>query len=295
VSELASSGDERAAFLEAIEESLRPLMRIVLAYGVSYMDLLEVVRGLYISALRDRLQDQGRPVTVARLGLMAGVNRGEVEKIFQYREQRRQLRSRNTQKIDELSLLLGKWHDDPKFSTPYGAPLDLSLQPERGFRTFDELIAAANPTLDRETVIDELVANGCIEVHDNRFVRCTNRAFVATGADVSRIARLGRYVGALNSTFAHNLLRDPSEPSYFERTTLSDFPLSVAARDEVLARLREDGRDFVDGLDRWIAGKESEFADKNGRHYGVTVFFYEDRGSSEVQGRVESVGLAGNA
>ena len=53
--------DERSALLEAIEESLRPLMRAVFAYGVSYQDLVEVIRALYIFALRERNEFEGRP------------------------------------------------------------------------------------------------------------------------------------------------------------------------------------------------------------------------------------------
>ena len=67
--------DERTVFLEAIEESLRPLMRAALSYGVSYQDLVEVVRALYIFEMRERQQTQGRPTSETRLGLMTGVTR----------------------------------------------------------------------------------------------------------------------------------------------------------------------------------------------------------------------------
>ena len=55
--------DERTALLEAIEESLRPLMRAAFAYGVSYQDLVEVVRALYIFALRERNESKVGPLT----------------------------------------------------------------------------------------------------------------------------------------------------------------------------------------------------------------------------------------
>ena len=42
------SEEERAVFLDALEESLRPLMRVVFRYGVTYQELLEVMRALYI-------------------------------------------------------------------------------------------------------------------------------------------------------------------------------------------------------------------------------------------------------
>ena len=225
---------ERTALLESIEELLQPLMRSVLKFGLSHADLVEVVRGLYISAVRDQLVEQCRPITVARLALMAGVTRGEAENIIENKKRRRLARVENTSRVDLLSLLLTIWHDDSRFSTPYGAPLDLSLSPERSFKTFDELLAASTIGLDREAVLDELVAAGCIEIHEDKFVRCLNRTFIPTGVDVSGISHLGRFVGALNATIAHNLLRTSEQPSYFERIFVSDSLVSLEYRDQFL-------------------------------------------------------------
>jgi len=270
---------ERTALLESIEELLRPLMRTVLNFGLNQADLVDVVRGLYISAIRDQLVEQGRPVTVARLALMAGVTRGEAENIGENRKRRRMDRVENTTRVDQLVRLLTLWHDDNRFSTPYGAPLDLSLAPERAFKTFDALIAASSIELDREAVLDELVAAGCIEIHEDKFVRCVNRAFIPTGVDVSRISRLGRFVGALNSTFAHNLLRTSEEPSYFERVFVSESLVDQAYRDQLLGYLRDEGQQFLDKLCRWSNEKEELLKDGNGRRYGVGLYFYEENKS----------------
>jgi hypothetical protein len=281
---------ERTALLESIEELLQPLMRSVLKFGLSHADLIAVVRGLYITAVRDQLVEQCRPVTVARLALMAGVTRGEAERIIENKKSRRLARLDNTNRVDRLSLLLTIWHDDSRFSTPYGAPLDLSLAPERSFKTFDELLAASTIGLDRETVLDELVAAGCIEIHEDKFVRCLNRTFIPTGVDVSRISRLGRFVGALNATFAHNLLRTSEEPSYFERIFVSDSLVSLEYRDQLLGFLREEGPVFLDKLCRWSIEREEPYSDSNGKRYGVGVYFYEDTKSEVASGAKSEAG-----
>ena len=268
--------DERTALLEAIEESLRPLMRAAFAYGVSYQDLVEVVRALYIFALRERNETQGRPADPTRLGLMAGVTRREVVKLITDREEREQQRALAAKRFDQLTQLLGKWHDDSRFSTPYGAPLDLSLQPEGSFRLFDDLIEASGTELDRDTAIDALRATGCVELHVGKFVRCTSRSFLPAGKDLSRITRLGRVGGALHSNFVYNLLRGPDEPGYFERTMVADFPLSEMGRNLMLANLGVDTEEFIEGMDKWVSTKAIDYMDDLGRRYGVTAFFFED-------------------
>jgi hypothetical protein len=80
----------------------------------------------------------------------------------------------------------------------------------------------------------------------------------------------------MHSTYAHNLLRDPTEPSFFERTMVSDFRLSQQGRNSMLGQLKQDGEEFVDGLDRWVSSKEADFQVADGRRYGVTAFFFED-------------------
>lgn len=268
--------DERTALLEAIEESLRPLMRAAFAYGVTYQDLVEVVRALYIFAQRERNQSQGRPTDATRLGLMAGVTRGEVVKLVTEREERELQRAEAAKRFDQLTQLLGKWHDDPRFSTPYGAPLDLSLQPEGAFRLFDDLLEASGTELDRDTAISALRATGCVEIHAGKFVRCTSRSFLPAGKDLSRITRIGRVSGALNSTFVHNLLRARDQSPYFERTMVADFPLSEKGRDLMLANLGVDAEDFIEGMDKWVSTRAVDYMDTNGRRYGVTAFFFED-------------------
>jgi hypothetical protein len=285
---------ERAALLESIEELLRPLLRPALRFGVTQSDLVEVIRGLYISAVKDQLTQQNRPVTVARLALVSGVTRGEAANIIDNKRRRSLAASDTSSRVDRLSILLSVWHDDSRFSTPYGAPLDLSLAPEGNRKTFDELLAAAALDIDREAVLDELVAAGNIEIHDNKFVRCLNRTFIPSGVDVSGISRVGRFVGALNSTFMHNLFRDPSEPSFFERIFVTDQLVGTDYRDQLLRFLREDGQNFVDKLARWSVEKEESDRDNHGKRYGVGMYFYEEgmaatqRNNDEFEGIVES-------
>jgi len=287
---------ERAALLESIEELLRPLMRSVLKFGLSHGDLVDAVRGLYIGAVREQFVEQSRPVTVARLALMAGVTRGEAENIIENRKLRRLARVENTTRVSQLVRLLTLWHEDNRFSTPYGAPLDLSLAPERAFKTFDDLLAATSDAdLDRESVLDDLVAAGCVEIHENKFVRCVNRAFIPTGVDVYRISRLGRFVGALNSTFAHNLFRTSEEPSYFERVFLSEFLVNQEYRDQLLGYLRDEGQQFLDKLSRWSSEKEEPLKDPNGKRYGVGLYFYEETKASAAAHESPTAELAGLA
>jgi hypothetical protein len=207
---------------------------------------------------------------------MTGLPRAEVEKFRARRSQKRELRSLSTQKLHLFAGLLATWHDDSRFSTPYGAPLDLSLQPERGFKTFAEIVEAAGPGSNPSLILDELLAAGCVEVHAEKFVRCINRAYIPTGIDVSRIVRLGQAVGAMIATMVHNLLRQSGEPSYFERALMTGGKVKREFREVALKYLNTTFQEVFEQMDRWWESKEEEFIDPSGSRYGFQVFFYQE-------------------
>jgi hypothetical protein len=270
-------GIEGGAFLDAIEALLRPLMPVVFGYGVTAQDIGEIFRTLYLETLAGKLKEQGLPATASRLALMAGLSRGEVEALLSRRSAKRILRARSSRKLDELSKVLATWHDDSRFSTPYGAPLDLSLNPERGFRTFAELIEAAGATSDGTLVLDELLAASCVEVHVDKFVRCVGRVFIPAGVDTFQIARMGRYVGAFTDNFVHNLLRSADEPSYYEVAVLTSHPVKREFRESILKYLRDRIQPALEELDRWLESQGGEHVDPNGVRFGVETFFFEER------------------
>ena len=285
-------GVEGGAFLDAIEALLRPLMPIVFSYGVTAQDIGEIFRTLYLETLAEKLKEQGLPATAARLGLMAGLSRGEVDALLSRRAAKRLLRARSSRKLDELAKVLATWHDDSRFSTPYGAPLDLSLRPERGFRSFNELIDAAGATSDSTLILDELLAASCVEVHVEKFVRCVSRVFIPAGVDTFQIARMGRYVGALINNFVHNLLRKADEPSYYEVAALTSGPVKREFREVVIKYVHARLQPVLEELDRWLESQGAENADPNGARFGVGAFFFEERqGEGEMEGK--EIAIAG--
>jgi hypothetical protein len=218
---------------------------------------------------------------------MAGLNRGEVIKLSEKKQERDRLRALRASRLDQVSAVLAVWHDDPRFNTPYGAPLDLSLAPEGGFQTIDELFKVACPNVPRDLILDDLITAGCVEIHAGRFVRCTTRAFMPGSADVSGIARVGRYGGAMNATFAHNLMRQPDEASFFERTVLTEGLVTQAFREEALAYLRANGQEFLENCDRWITEREAEHQSVKGKRFGFSLFYYEEDAATALRTQLQ--------
>jgi hypothetical protein len=283
--------EQRAALVDAVEASLRPLMPLFLNYGVTHHDLTEMLARVFVTAIGEQLKKEGRPTTVARLALSTGINRSRVEKIIADRDAAAGRRALATQNTSALALVLATWHDDPRFSTPYGVPLDLEFAPAEGRRSFVDLVSASGPGLDPDVALDQLIAAGCVEVHEQGFLRCTDRAYIPAGIDKSQIVRLGQRAAALARTFTHNLLNEDHSDPLFERQVDTDYPVSDEGRHVIQKYLETEAQGFLVSLDQWLAGRHDQLRSDNGKRFGISMFAYEiDGEQAEPLPRAQSAG-----
>lgn len=267
--------EQRSALIDAVEASLRPLMPLFLNYGVTHHDLTEMLARVFVTAIEEQLKKEGRPTTVARLALSTGINRSRVEKIISDRDAAAARRALATRSNSALAVVLATWHDDPRFSTPYGLPLDLEFAPAEGRRSFVDLVSAAGPDLDPDVALDQLIAAGCVEVHEQGFLRCTDRAYIPAGIDKSQIVRLGQRAAALARTFTHNLLNEDHSDPLFERQVDTDYPVSADGRRVIQKYLESEAQAFLVSLDQWLSGQHDQLRSDDGKRFGISMFAYE--------------------
>jgi hypothetical protein len=281
-----TTDEQGAAVIDAIEAVLRPLMPLFRNFGATHHDLSQMLARLFVYDTAEILQKEGRPTTVGRLALMTGLTRGEAEKHLAERRIAIKRRSLKASALMTPAAVLTAWNTDARFSTPYGVALDLSLNPSGRQRTFADLVMASAPDTDPDSVLDQLLAAGCVEVHEQDFVRCTNRAYIPAGVSVERITRMGSALGALAATLTHNLLEE-SAVQYVERAVQTDFPVSNDGRRAIREWLVVDGTRFLETLDAWMTSSKAELEASTGQRVGVEFFMYdapmEGSASTEIQ------------
>jgi hypothetical protein len=281
---------EKEAVLNVFATLVRPLMRVAFEYGISAGEISGVLRRTYIQALEARLQDQNRPTTDARLAAVAGLARSDVSALRDALRAGAPHSLRNTVSLDQITALLTAWHTHSNFSGAYGLAMDLDLKAVPGSprKTFKELVEIACPGVDEEALLDELVAARSIEVIDGNTARCLSRAYVPQTADVTRIDRMGRFLSLVTQSFVYNLLRNEAEPAYFERTVVSDDPLSEVGRDNLIALAKERGQELLAELDTALTHMSPAEKNPTGKKYGVGLYFFEDSSNEPLDQREEN-------
>jgi hypothetical protein len=259
---------------------------VALERGISVREISDSVRRAYVQVLEGRMAGQDRQLSDARLALVAGLTRSEVQ-LFRDPKRKTGASPGSVNAFQQVAKLLTVWHTHPKFSGAYGLALDLDLAAakEPSSRTFSELVEIAVPGTDRDVLLDELIATNSAEIIDQNTLRCRARAAVRVSSHnedaTPLIDRAAKCLEAAASSFAHNLLRESGEKSYFERMVISNHPLSLRSRDELAAIAQNRGDSYVTELDSWIAKNTEPDESGAGRRYGVGVYFFEESQPAE--------------
>lgn len=292
---------ERQAFEQLLERTLAPLMPIAISYGMNANDLALGIRAVYLREMEARLQNErGHAISDARLALVAGLTRREVERARRGSSGKSSSRSESADQLTRIAVVLSAWHTNPRFSGAYGVPLDLDLNRGDGppNRSIADLIETACAELPQAVTLDELVAQGVVELVGGTLVRCKARAAVSrskagTGKE-GLLAQYGRFLATAAGTVAHNIAVENSSDAYFDRLLTSDGPLSDRTRKLFHARAMASTDAFLTELDTWLSKDTDEPTEGSGRLFGVGVFFFEEN-RGEVTASANGDALEQNA
>lgn len=273
-----SGTKEREAVLRVFVAMFRPLMRVALHYGIGAAEIASAVKRTYLEELEKRLTSQNLPLTDSRIAITAGLARSDVSALREAARQGAPHGAGYGEIQERIGSVLTQWNSHELFSGAYGTPLDLDLKQRPGSARplFTDLVDVACKGADADTLLQALVAAGSVEIVDDLFVRHVSRTYLTTSPDVTRIEQVGRFSAAVASTFAYNLLRAESEPSYFERAVLADESLSEKGRDGFLTLVATKGTELLEELDTAVARLAEADRNSSGRRYGAGIYFFED-------------------
>jgi len=170
------------ALVRALRQVLQPLVRLMLARGVTYPYLCELLKALFVDvAEKDFRIDQKAP-TDSRVSLVSGVHRKEVSRL------RQELACDEPTAPSVVSLgaqLVAVWLGSAQYLDEAGRPRPLArFASDGGELSFEALVAGVNSDIRPRVVLDEWLRLGVVQVDEERLVRLNVDAFVpAEGFD----------------------------------------------------------------------------------------------------------------
>ncbi len=177
---------------------LRPLIRMLINFGIPLSDFVETIKRVYVDVAREQLESVGKRVTDSSISVMTGVHRTDVKRIEEEN-------SGGRPPVVQPSLLesvIRVWSGDTRFITRAGKPRNLKRRrvggktsSKTGVRTksgetptFEDLIEEVTKGVPPKALLDEWVRLGAVGINARGDV-CYDKPDFVAGQEVQQLTR----------------------------------------------------------------------------------------------------------
>ncbi|MEQ1515534.1 MAG: DUF6502 family protein [Usitatibacteraceae bacterium] len=200
--------------LDTLVRVLVPLVRLMIAKGVTFQMASEVLKRVYVKTAQEHFADDDA-TTGTRLSLLTGLNRKEI----------RRLTSDETEKqpAEMISYAMAThttWRTARRWRDRDGRPKSLPRHTVGRQSSFDDLVRSITTDHRPSAVLEELVRLGHVTEDEDGNVRLTDPEFMSLRNFSDRLVLLGDNLEDHANAAVLNVLEP--EPRFLERSVFSD-------------------------------------------------------------------------
>lgn len=218
----------------AIRRILRPLVKFMIAQGITFPALSQLLKALFVEVAVTEFPLEERRHTDSRVSMLTGIHRAEIKR----------LTSEDRGTIDEapptVSLgaqLVARWISDRDYLDRHGNPKPLARHASDGGElSFEALVASIRTDIRSRPLLDEWLRLGVVEIDEHDRVHLKAKAFVPTKGFAEKAFYFSQNLHDHVAVNVANML--DSDASMLERSVYYNrlTPASV----ETLAKLSAD-------------------------------------------------------
>ncbi len=266
-------GSPTGALAGAVLVLLRPLVRLLLRYGIPYGAFADLAKRVYVDIAGEEFTIPGRKQTVSRISVITGLSRKEVRRILAMEAPDN---AEELQRYNRAARVISGWVRDRRFLDGAGRPAALPL--EKPSPSFSDLVREHSGDVPARAVLDELERVGAVEQLRDGRIRLRSRAYVPQAGEADKLAILGTDVADLISCIDHNLTCSPDE-AFFQRKVAYD-NLPREAMGELRRVAAERAQQLLEDLDRWMSARDRDTnpgtTGSGRKRASVGVYYYEE-------------------
>lgn len=241
--------------LSACRHLMAPIVGILLRNGVTYKELANLCKQLYVQVAIKEFGIRGRDTNLSRIAILTGIDRKEAARIKE--ELRNDDESDASQQgQDRMSRVLSGWHQDPDFISAEGVPLVIPFDGE--MPSFTLLAKRYGGDMPAVTLLKEFKRCEVVVADDAGNLKPVKRYYIPSQSDPGALLRAGSVINDLGSTLYHNLYKaepQKNKPLHFERRATN---IQMSAEDAHAFRLfvEQEGQAFLEKVDAWLTAHE---------------------------------------
>ena len=259
------------ALLAALRKLLRPLVRLLIHFQVSYPQLAELLKSVYVDVAERDFPVKPSQQTDSRISLLTGIHRKDVRKF------------RNVAFHEVIphnpsvgAKLVATWLEKQPFCKQPGQPAPLFLKERMGQPSFEALVnQVSKQDLRPRAVLSEWLQNGIITVDGTEKVCLTQEAYIPQKNIDEKCYFFARNIADHISSSAHNLRNE--ESLFFDRHVFYN-NLSEESLKKLEGLIEEQGMELLKSLNR--EAKQLQLSDRQkagaSHRFNVGIFYYEE-------------------
>lgn len=263
-----------AALAAALRRLLRPLVKLMLAHGITLPFTVELLKRLFVEVADTNFRIEGKAQTDSRVSLLSGVHRKDVRRLRHEPSQPGE--ATMPAAVSLGAQLVAAWVSNPPFVDQHDRPRPLPrLASEGGEVSFEALVAGISTDIRARAVLDEMLRLGVVYL-DERFRVCLNtEGFVPQKGYAEKAYYLGHNVHDHLAAAAANL--ESTKSPFLERSVHYD-ALSAESINELAALAATLGTQTLKNVNRKAAELERKDAHSREPRQRMTlgVYFYSE-------------------
>ncbi len=254
----------------AIEKLLRPLIRLMLAYQITYPQLIVMLKSIYVDVAEKDFKAGNKRQSDSRINLLTGVHRKDVKRLRSEEQQ-----SPNSPQSASIGAqIIGHWLGNPDYLDANGEPRALSIKPEStALSEFDQLVeSVCKGDIRPRVIIDEWLRLGVASIADNRISLHTG-AFTPDKGFEEKAFFFGKNLQDHIAAGEHNLLGN--KPAFFDRSVYYD-GLSADSLTQLAALADELGMKALTDMNKAALAHQAADRSKPDANYRINfgIFNY---------------------
>jgi hypothetical protein len=271
-----SPNEPSKAIIRAISRLLRPLIRLLIAQGITFPTLSNMLKALYVEAADKHFRVDRKRQTDSRISLITGVHRKDVKRLRSEADA-----SDMTPAAPSIGAqMIGLWLGNRVYLDDQGRPKPLPRsEPHGGGVSFEGLVESISKDLRPRTVLDEWLRLGLVSIDQDNVVTLNSDAFVPN-QDFDQMAHyFGRNTHDHIAAAVHNLSGDGAP--YLERSVFYD-GLTPQSVKELHAQAREVGMEALVALNKTALekAKQDEGKPDATQRMNFGIYFYDTKSSN---------------
>lgn len=262
------SNEIKTAILQAAARMLRPLVRVLLKYQISYGEIASVLRRVYVEVADKDFAIPNRKSTYSKVAVMTGIDRKMVQEILNNKKDTLEAVEKP---INKGLSVVKTWTTSKKYLDKDKQPRELPL---RGAKSFETLVEEACADITPRAILDELIRVGVVERIDKNTVRLVNDTYLPSQDEEQLVQILLTCAKDLLVTGEHNLTH-PGDLAWFQREVpYRDIPESAV--EEFKQFSNEKSKELISEMNRWLKHKKKATKDnETSKRVGLGVYYIE--------------------